>query len=106
MKYKIIWSKFSEQQIDDIFNYYKQKSKSHNVALKIIKKILLAPNVLIKNPKICQIELLLENSIVEYHYLVESNYKIIYSIDIENKTIRIADVFDTRQNTTKIERQK
>ena len=106
MKYKIIWSAFSEQQIDNIFNYYKLKTKSHNVALKIIKKILLAPNVLIKNPKIGQKELLLENCIVEYHYLVESNYKIIYSIDIENKTRRIADVFDTRQNPTKIERQK
>ncbi|WP_326981751.1 hypothetical protein VUJ46_16155 [Chryseobacterium sp. MYb264] len=73
MKYKVIWSEFSEKQIDDIFNYYKQSSKSYRVALKIITKILLAPDQLIHNPKIGQREFLLENREVEYHYIVESN---------------------------------
>jgi mRNA-degrading endonuclease RelE of RelBE toxin-antitoxin system len=44
---------------------------------------------------------LLENRNIEYHYIVESNYKIIYSIDDENQFIKIADVFDTRQNPEK-----
>ncbi len=106
MKYKVIWSEFSEKQIDDIFNYYQQSSKSYRVALKIVTKILLAPDQLIYNPKIGQREFLLENREVEYHYIVESNYKIIYSIDEENGYIRIADVFDTRQNPEKIDREK
>jgi len=53
-----------------------------------------------------QTEFLLENRIIKYHYLVESNYKIIYSVDEENQLIKIADVFDTRQNPKKIDREK
>lgn len=106
MDYKITWSEFSEQQIDDIFLYYQQKSKSFNVAQKIIEKILLAPDKLITNPRIGQKEFALEYRKIEYHYIVESNYKIIYSIDDKNFKIEIADVFDTRQNPIKIERKK
>lgn len=106
MRYEVVWSQFSEQQIDDIFDFYLQKSKSVDVALKIITKLLSAPNRLIENPRIGEKEILLENRQTEYHYLVESNFKIIYSINDENMLIQIADVFDCRQNPTKIERQK
>ena len=106
MKYKVIWSEFSEQQIDDIFNYYKEKTKSYNVALKIITQILLAPEKLTDNPRMGQQEISLQNRKTEYRYIVESNYKIIYSIDDELELIKIADVFDTRQNPEKIEREK
>lgn len=67
MKYKIIWSEFSEQQIDMIFEFYEQKSKSYNVALNIVTKILLAPDILIENPRIGQKEISLENRKIEYH---------------------------------------
>jgi toxin ParE1/3/4 len=106
VEYEVVWSEFSEKQIDDIFNYYEQTSKSYQVALKIVTKVLLAPDKLIYNPKIGQREFLLEEREVEYHYIVESNYKIIYSIDEENHYIKIADVFDTRQNPEKIDREK
>jgi len=106
VKYKIIWSDFAEQQVDEIFKYYEQKTKSYNIALNIVRNILLAPNVLIENPKIGQKEIFLKNRKIEYHYWVESNYKIIYSIDEENKSVKIADVFDTRQNPNKIGRKK
>lgn len=106
MKYKIIWSEFAEQQIDEIFDYYKQKTKSYNIAVNIVRNILLTPDILIENPKIGQKEISLENRKIEYHYLVESNYKIIYSIDEKNKLVKIADVFDTRQNPDKIDRKK
>ncbi|MDR6159230.1 plasmid stabilization system protein ParE [Chryseobacterium sp. SLBN-27] len=54
MKYKIIWSEFSEKQIDDIFNYYELVSGSYSVALKIVTRILLAPDKLVDNPRIGQ----------------------------------------------------
>jgi mRNA-degrading endonuclease RelE of RelBE toxin-antitoxin system len=41
-----------------------------------------------------------------YRYIVCGNYKIIYSVDIEEQLIKIADVFDTRQNPIKIKRNK
>lgn len=106
MKYKIIWSEFSEKQIDSIFEYYEQKSKSYDVALKIVTRILKAPDILIENPRIGQKEMSLKHRKIEYHYMVESNYKIIYSIDDKTKSVKIADVFDTRQNPKKIEREK
>ncbi|QIY82960.1 type II toxin-antitoxin system RelE/ParE family toxin [Chryseobacterium sp. NEB161] len=89
-----------------IFEFYEQKSKSYNVALNIVTKILLAPDILIENPRIGQKEISLENRKIEYHYIVESNYKIIYSIDDEKKFVNISDVFDTRQNPDKMEREK
>lgn len=106
VKYKVIWSEFSEQQIDEIFYYYKERSKSHQIALKIITKIILAPDRLVNNPRLGQREYLIENRNIEYYYIVESHYKIIYSIDDEKHQLKIADVFDTRQNPSKIDRKK
>ena len=51
-----------------------------------------------------QIEELLIDREDDYRYIVCDNYKIIYSIDIELKLIKIANVFDTRQNPIKIKR--
>lgn len=51
-----------------------------------------------------QIEDLLIDRKDGYRYIVCGNYKIIYSVDIELKLIKIADVFDTRQNPIKIKR--
>ncbi len=65
----------------------------------------MAPDILIENPKLGQKEILLENREIEYGYLVEANWKIIYSIDEKNKTVRIADVFDCRQEPEKIEQK-
>ncbi|KAA5538292.1 type II toxin-antitoxin system RelE/ParE family toxin [Paenimyroides baculatum] len=105
MKYKIVWSAFSEKQIDGIFNYYTQKA-TYKLALDIVTKILLAPDILIDNPKIGQKEHTLQQRLITYHYILALNYKIIYSIDDDEMLIKIADVFDTRQNPNKIEREK
>lgn len=100
-----MWSAFSEKQIDDIFKYYTQKATS-KVALDIVTKILLAPDVLINNPKIGQKEPTIQHRLIIYHYILALNYKIIYSIDDDEMLIKIADVFDTRQNPNKIDREK
>lgn len=96
---------FLKKQIDDIFNYYTQKA-TYKVALEIVTKILLSPDVLIHNPKIGQKEHTLQHRLITYHYILALNYKIIYSIDHDEMLIKITDVFDTRQNLNKIEREK
>jgi len=73
---KVIWSDFAEKQLDDIFLYYCQKA-SVKVATKIIKNLILAPNKLIKNPYIGQVEELLSERKESYRHLIYSNYKII-----------------------------
>lgn len=102
---QIIWSKFAESQIDEIFDYYKKKASSR-VAAKLVRGIINAPKKLIKSPFIGKEEELLKDRKIQYRYLVFKNYKLIYSIDEENGYVKIADVFDTRQNPPKMKRTK
>jgi len=102
---QIIWSEFAETQLDEIYDYYKKKASSR-VAKNLVKGIINAPKRLIKAPYIGQEEELLKDRKIQYRYLVFKNYKLIYSVDEENGTIKIADVFDTRQNPPKMKRTK
>ena len=102
---QIIWSEFAETQLDEIYEYYK-KEASTRIAKKLLKGIINEPRKLIKTPLIGQEEELLKQREIHYRYLVFKNYKLIYSVDTENGFIKITDVFDTRQNPTKIKRTK
>ena len=105
MKLEIIWSEFAERQLDLIFLYYREKADEKQ-AKKLIQDIIKEPDRLIKDPFIGQEELLLRGRKNLYRYLIYKNYKIIYSIDEEMALIKIADVFDTRQNPVKMNRVK
>jgi toxin ParE1/3/4 len=105
MVLKIIWSEFAETQLDEIYEYYEKKS-SPRVAKKLLKGIINEPKKLIKSPLIGQEEELLKQRKTEYRYLVFKSYKLIYSFDNQNGFIKIADVFDTRQNPPKLKRTK
>ena len=105
MALKAVWSEFAELQLDEIFEYYK-KNASSIVATKLVNGIINETNKLIETPYIGQEEELLKERENKYRYLVFKNYKIIYSIDLENEFIKIADVFDTRQNSPKLQRTK
>ncbi|MBR9831495.1 type II toxin-antitoxin system RelE/ParE family toxin [bacterium] len=103
MQFSIIWSKFSENQLDKIFEYY-EKRASLKVSKSIVNGIIKETEKLIKTPNLGQEEEALKNRSIRYRYLVYKKYKIIYSIDIEENVIKIADVFDTRQNPPKLKR--
>ncbi len=105
MSFKIIWSEFAETQLDEIYEYYEKKA-SPRVAKKLVREIIDEPKKLIKAPLIGQEEELLKQRETEYRYLVFKNYKLIYSIDNQKGFIKIADVFDTRQNPPKLKRTK
>lgn len=105
MKFTIVWSNFAEIQIDKIFHYYEDVA-GYAIAIKIINEIILAVEKLKNNHAIGQIEELLKDRAIEYRYFLHRNYKVIYSIDKEFHHIRITDIFDTRQNPTKIKRYK
>jgi toxin ParE1/3/4 len=105
MRLKIVWSKFAENEIDKIYNYYLQIA-GISVANKIIKQIISEPNKLLKDLFSTQIEELLIDRENKYRYIICNNYKIIYCVEEEKKLIKISDVFDTRQNPLKIKRTK
>ncbi len=56
--------------------------------------------------RIGQEEEFLKNRKQKFRYLVYKNYKVIYWINEKENRIEINDVFDTRQNPTKIKRTK
>ncbi|MCF6294462.1 MAG: type II toxin-antitoxin system RelE/ParE family toxin [Flavobacteriaceae bacterium] len=102
---KVIWSDFAEKQLDEIFEYY-FKNISNRTAKKIAGNILLETKKLGKTPFIGQMEDLLIDRNTEYRYLIYTNYKIIYSVDEPNGFVKIADIFDSRQNPVKVKRKK
>ena len=105
MAFEIIWSEFAETQLDQIYQYYEEKV-NERLAKKIIKGIINEPKKLINLSFIGQEEELLKARKNKYRYIIYTNYKIIYSVDIENGLIKIADVFDTRQYPLKMKRTK
>ena len=50
------------------------------------------------------IEILLKDRFQEFRYLIYKNYKIIYWINENKNRIEIVNVFDTRQNPDKLEK--
>ena len=103
MKYKIIWSKFTEFQLDLIFNFYAEKVNI-KLAKRIIFQIRDKVKKLSKSPFIGKKEELLTDRIENYRHLIISNYKVIYSVNEQSEIIKIADIFDARQNPIKLKR--
>ena len=99
MELRVFWTDTARFQLEDIFNYYKKKA-SIKVARKLVKQIIDRTIQLEKNPDSGPKEPLLSDRKFEYRYLVESNYKIIYWI--EDNYIKVATVFDCRQNPEKM----
>lgn len=96
----LFWTESAMNQLEDIFEYYKI-TVSVSVARKIVNAIVDRSLVLEKQPQIGPIEELLKERKNEYRYLVEGNYKIIYWI--EEPYIKIAAIFDCRQNPVKMD---
>ncbi|MCH8545500.1 MAG: type II toxin-antitoxin system RelE/ParE family toxin [Cryomorphaceae bacterium] len=99
MEVTIEWSELSAKQLNDIFDYYSLEA-SPRVARQLINKIIQGVEILHENPFAGPKEELLSKMSEDFHYLVISNYKIIYWID--NKRITIASIFDCRQNPEKL----
>jgi len=100
MEVKVLWSDTSLTQLQDIFDYYNLRTND-TVATKIIKELVERSFILETNPLIGVKEPLLVKRQFEYRFIVVDNYKIIYRFN--NNIVRIASVFDCRQNPQKME---
>jgi len=105
MELEIYWTDFSKKELKNIFDYYK-KEASLNVARNLVLGITKEATKLKKHPNIGQEEELLTKDSRDFRYLVFKSYKIIYWVNLEKNRIEVFDVFDTRQNPTKIKRGK
>ena len=94
---RVRWSKRSISDLEQIFDYY-NITANQNIARTIIAGIVATTKLLKTNPNCGQIEELLMYK--NYRRIVEGNHKIIYFI--ENETVIIVTVFDSRQNPDKL----
>ncbi len=99
MVIEVEWSKTSQKQLKQIFNYYSREA-NRRIADKIISKITEQVSILYKTPFAGQKEPLLIEYNEEYRYLVVGNYIIVYWY--HQNIVTISAVFDTRQNPIKI----
>ena len=95
MELRTFWTDTARYQLEDIFDYYKNKANIR-IARKLVKRIIERTIQLEQNPNSGAKEPLLSNRKFEYRYLVEGNYKIVYWK--EDNYLKIAAVFDSRQN--------
>ncbi|MFZ4400763.1 MAG: type II toxin-antitoxin system RelE/ParE family toxin [Bacteroidales bacterium] len=99
MEIKVFWSELALSQLEQIFDYYKYKANPA-IAKKIVLEIIDRTFQLKENPLSGVKEPLLKNRQNEYRFLVNGNYKIIYSKT--NNYVNISAVFDCRQNPDKL----
>lgn len=97
MELEVIWTRFAENKLSEIFDYYKVKANL-KVAKHITTKIVDKTMQLEKQPNIGSIEELLINRPQEFRHLISTHYKIIYYINFETKKAVIANVIDCRQH--------
>ncbi len=105
MELTLFWTDFSQQELEKIYQYYREKAGTR-IAKNLVNGIYNETLILKNQPKIGQPEELLKNRKEEFRYLIYKNYKVIYWINNKENRIEINDVFDTRQNPIKIEREK
>jgi plasmid stabilization system protein ParE len=97
-KIQVIWTDESLSDLEVIYDFITERSPES--AKKVIQSILSRTHQLEIFPQSGspQKTELMANR--EYRYLVEGNYKIIYSLD--DKVLYVEAVVDTRQNPTKL----
>ena len=104
MGLRITWTDFSTEEMKNIFEYQKVNVSIivlRNLVIRIAKETLKLKDY----QYIRQREELLKDDARGFRYLPYKNYKIIYLLDPINNTVEIFDVFGTRQNPVKMNRE-
>ncbi len=96
---RILITHQAKERLESIYEYYLAlgyRRYGRQVQAAILKKTLLLKDF----PFVGQEEETLKVLGLNYRYLVEGHYKIVYRV--ENETIYIIDIFDTRQDPDKM----
>ena len=102
----IKWTTFANTELENIYSYFKE-NVSKRTAKKIVSGITQEVKILPEHPEIGQIEQLLIGQKENFRYLLSKrNYKIIYWVNHEKNLIEIVDIFDTRQNPIKMNKER
>jgi plasmid stabilization system protein ParE len=99
-KAQVIWSDEALNDLETIYDFLAEKSQS--AAQRITENILGRTKQLEAFPESGPKQETIKASDKEYRYLVEGNYKVIYSYQPESQTVHIEIVFDARQDPEKL----
>jgi len=101
----VFWTDFAKAMLHGIHAYYAEHA-SEAVAMRIVVGIVSDAEKLATDPQMGQREELLADRPQGFRYLVHGNYKVIYWVNTDAQRVEVTDVFDTRQNPTKMARGK
>ncbi|MDO8365701.1 MAG: type II toxin-antitoxin system RelE/ParE family toxin [Saprospiraceae bacterium] len=96
--YPVIWTLPAIDSLRDIFNFI--KTDSPQGAKNVVTALVTLGNSLATLPARNPVEPLLADELVTYRFAVKWNYKIIYTI--ENESVMIVEVFDTRRDPSRL----
>jgi len=99
-KAQVIWSNTALHDMETIYDFIVEKSQP--AAQRIIETILGRAKQLESFPESGVKQETVKPAVKEYRYLVEGNYKILYSYQAEIQRVYIATIFDTRYNPEKM----
>jgi toxin ParE1/3/4 len=97
---KVFWSTEALADLEMIYNFLAEKSPE--AAKRIVGDMQRRTKQLESFPESGARQETLKNKRKEYRYLVEGNYKIIYSYQMASQMVYIEIIFDTRYNPEKL----
>lgn len=97
---QVIWSTDALVDLEVIYDFLAEKSQP--AAQRIVEGLLFRTRQLERFPQSGSLHESIKSTHKEYRYLVEGNYKIIYSYQPGNNLVYIEVIFDTRYNPDKI----
>lgn len=97
---QVIWSSEALVDLEVIYDFLSEKSQP--AAQRIIESLLERTRQLEDFPESGVRQESIKSNHKEYRYLVEGNYKMIYSFQPDNKVVYIEIIFDTRYNPDKL----
>jgi plasmid stabilization system protein ParE len=99
-KAQVIWSDEALNDLETIYDFLAEKSQP--AAQRIVESILSRSKQLESFPESGAKQETMKAQSKEYRYLVEGNYKVIYSYQLKNHAVHIAVIFDTRYDPEKL----
>lgn len=99
-KAQVIWSNEALKDLETIYDFLAEKSQP--AAQRVIEGILSRLKQLESFPESGAKQEIIKSVATDYRYLVEGNYKVIYTHQPQIQTVHIATIFDTRYSPEKL----
>lgn len=97
---QVIWSAEALVDLEVIYDFLSEKSQP--AAQRVIEGLLSRTKQLENFPESGALHESMKDTHKQYRYLVEGNYKMIYSYQSGNNVVYIEVIFDTRYNPDKL----